>query len=125
MKFTDSKSKITGKRIADQTWKVGDWSFKGVNQKNYSGFILSRYHMNNNIKVFAENKLNGLTSILNSHDNVRGIEAGSSVWKSVIHVLPSIAHVCSVWFPITTDSTLISKARFHVELSTRISIRNT
>ena len=77
--FKESKSKIIGKRIADQTWKVGDWSLKGANQKNYFGFILSRYHMNNNIKVLPENELNGLTSILNSHDNVRGIEAGSSV----------------------------------------------
>ena len=58
----------------------------------------------------AENKINGLTGILNNHADVKSIEMGTSVWKSVI--LPSIAHGWSVWFPTTTDYNFLESVQY-------------
>ena len=129
LKLNESKSQIMiiGKRISDRIWKIGELSLKETSQYKYLGVYIARtlkshYHINNYIKILAENKINGLTRILNNHADVKRIEMGTSVWKSVI--LPSIAHGCSVWFPTTTDYNFLESVQYQaakVIIKTRLN----
>ena len=107
--FNDKKSKIliTGQRISNKKWQIGNKLLDETANYKYLGVIINRQIKDNNhILDLISSKCSKLESYtrytLSKHSDINRVDFGNSLWHSAI--LPSLAHTSGTWFDDTATT---------------------